>query len=177
MRTTLFPVLLASAITSPVWQEDSECPDGGVQLLQSAKRGIYKQMPKPGDMPNEAIPFSSLVSESSSSSQPVMLNQIKQVVELAQTRVQTKVGEAPYFIIAVAIGGFALSLISICISLIFVERGPSKDGVAEEPNATALLAGRLRAMGFWVAVKELKLSYYIGEALLFAISTRYGNLM
>ena len=27
----------------------------------------------------------------------------------------------------------------------------------------------------WVAVKELKLSYYIGETLLFTIDTRYGN--
>ena len=32
-------------------------------------------------------------------------------------------------------------------------------------------------MGFWVAVKELKLSYYIGETLLFAIYTHYGNLI
>ena len=30
---------------------------------------------------------------------------------------------------------------------------------------------------FWVAVKELKLSYYIGEALLFTIYTHYGNLI
>ena len=29
----------------------------------------------------------------------------------------------------------------------------------------------------WVAVKELKLSYYIGETLLFAIYTPYGNLI
>ena len=29
--------------------------------------------------------------------------------------------------------------------------------------------------GFWVAVKELKLSYYIGETLLFIIHTHYGN--
>ena len=29
----------------------------------------------------------------------------------------------------------------------------------------------------WVAVKELKLSYYIGETLLFAIYTHYGNLI
>ena len=28
----------------------------------------------------------------------------------------------------------------------------------------------------WVAVKELKLSYYIGETLLFTIYTHYGNL-
>ncbi|CAE7717973.1 TYRAAT2 [Symbiodinium pilosum] len=29
----------------------------------------------------------------------------------------------------------------------------------------------------WVAVKELKLSYYIGETLLFSIYTHYGNLI
>ena len=29
----------------------------------------------------------------------------------------------------------------------------------------------------WVAVKELKLSYYIGETLPFTIHTHYGNLI
>ena len=29
----------------------------------------------------------------------------------------------------------------------------------------------------WVAVKELKLSYYIGETLLFTTYTNYGNLI
>ena len=29
----------------------------------------------------------------------------------------------------------------------------------------------------WVAVKELKLNYYIGETLLFTIYTLYGNLI
>ena len=29
----------------------------------------------------------------------------------------------------------------------------------------------------WVAVKELKLSYYIGETLLFTIHTHCGNLI
>ena len=29
----------------------------------------------------------------------------------------------------------------------------------------------------WVAVKELKLSYYIGETLLFTMYTHYGNLI
>ena len=29
----------------------------------------------------------------------------------------------------------------------------------------------------WVAVKELKLSYYLGETLLFTIYTHYGNLI
>ena len=28
----------------------------------------------------------------------------------------------------------------------------------------------------WVAVKELNLSYYVGETLLFTIYTHYGNL-
>ena len=30
---------------------------------------------------------------------------------------------------------------------------------------------------YWVVVKELKLSYYNGEALLFTIYTHYGNLI
>ena len=30
---------------------------------------------------------------------------------------------------------------------------------------------------YWVAVKELKLSYYIGETLLLTIYTHYGNLI
>ena len=30
---------------------------------------------------------------------------------------------------------------------------------------------------FWVAVKELKFSYHIGETLLFTIYTHYGNLI
>ena len=30
---------------------------------------------------------------------------------------------------------------------------------------------------FWVAVKELKLSYHIGETLLFTTYTHYGNLI
>ena len=29
----------------------------------------------------------------------------------------------------------------------------------------------------WVAVKELNLSYYIGETLLFTVYTQYGNLI
>ena len=29
----------------------------------------------------------------------------------------------------------------------------------------------------WVAVKELRISYYIGETLLFTIYTHYGNLI
>ena len=30
---------------------------------------------------------------------------------------------------------------------------------------------------YWVAVKELKLSYYIEETLLFTIFSHYGNLI
>ena len=30
---------------------------------------------------------------------------------------------------------------------------------------------------FWVAVKELKLSYYVGETLLIPVYTQYGNLI
>ena len=37
--------------------------------------------------------------------------------------------------------------------------------------------GNLAPPGYWVAVKELKLSYYIGETLLFTIYTQYGNLI
>ena len=40
----------------------------------------------------------------------------------------------------------------------------------------ALLLWHLRACS-WVAVKELNLSYYIGESLLFTIYTHYGNLI
>ncbi|CAE7238511.1 unnamed protein product [Symbiodinium sp. CCMP2592] len=128
------------------------CPPGVSLLQSSAKRpgpghaDRREHAEEIGKIP-ESIPFASLV-ESSAPSHPVMLNQIKQVVELAQTRVQTKVGEAPYFIIAVAIGGFLLSLLSICMSLVFVERGLSKDGdVYAEPSASALLSQRLRALG------------------------------
>ena len=37
--------------------------------------------------------------------------------------------------------------------------------------------GRKGTKKDWVAVKELKLSYYIGETLLFTIDTHYGNLI
>ena len=43
---------------------------------------------------------------------------------------------------------------------------------AAVPDAGIL---RLKQTGGWVAVKELKLSYYIGETLLFTIYTHYGN--
>ena len=34
-----------------------------------------------------------------------------------------------------------------------------------------------RPLKHWAAVKELKLSYHIGESLLFTIYTQYGNLI
>ena len=37
--------------------------------------------------------------------------------------------------------------------------------------------GMLWPPASWVAVKELKLSYYIGETLLFTIYTHYGHLI
>ena len=37
--------------------------------------------------------------------------------------------------------------------------------------------GTSGARMYWVAVKKLKLSYYIGETLLFTIYTQYGNLI
>ena len=39
------------------------------------------------------------------------------------------------------------------------------------------LLTRNRGLVYWVAVEELKLSYYIGETLLFTIYTHYGNLI
>ena len=42
---------------------------------------------------------------------------------------------------------------------------------------TGLLGTSIPASISWVAVKELKLSYYIGEAPLFTIYTQYGNLI
>ena len=47
--------------------------------------------------------------------------------------------------------------------------------------STRFLRCTLQALGTransWVAVKELNLSYYIGETLLFTIYTHYGNLI
>ena len=40
------------------------------------------------------------------------------------------------------------------------------------------LLGLIEGLDFsWVAVKELKISYYIGETLLFTIYAHYGNLI
>ena len=55
-------------------------------------------------------------------------------------------GEAPYFIILVAVGGFSVSLLSICMSLLFV-KGLSQDVRQGLPSASAMLAQRLRAVG------------------------------
>ena len=43
-------------------------------------------------------------------------------------------------------------------------------------GGVGMSAGMAGLAGFWVAVKELNLSYYIGETLLFTIYTHYGNL-
>ena len=46
----------------------------------------------------------------------------------------------------------------------------------QDPHSSLRL--KVKALGLsWVAVKELKLSYYIGETLLFSIYTHYGNLI
>eukprot|EP00434_Breviolum_minutum_P034445 symbB.v1.2.030489.t1/scaffold3434.1/size111337/14 len=126
-----FPV--ASALDAV--QEDCVA-DQGLHFVQSVseKRRSLHQV--------SDVPFASLVElEPSSEGFP----QLKQVMALAQTKVQTKVGEAPYFIIAVAVGGFALSLLSICVSLVFV-KGVAQD-THRDGSASGLLAQRLRAMG------------------------------
>ena len=41
----------------------------------------------------------------------------------------------------------------------------------------ANISSRSQVLSSWVAVKELELSYYIGETLLFTIYTHYGNLI
>ena len=50
-------------------------------------------------------------------------------------------------------------------------------GVQIAVNVGCLDMSGLRLSRFWVAVKELKLSYYIGETLLLTIYTHYGNLI
>ena len=57
-------------------------------------------------------------------------------------------------------------------------RNPSFSPLSAGGGRSASLgSGRKpRRHGCWVAVKELKLSYYIGETLLFTIYTHYGNL-
>ena len=45
------------------------------------------------------------------------------------------------------------------------------------PAETLSSCKRQNHSGNWVAVKELNLSYYIGETLLFTIYTHYGNLI
>ena len=44
-------------------------------------------------------------------------------------------------------------------------------------NACSHIAAQTDFSVNWVAVKELNLSYYIGETLLFTIYTHYGNLL
>lgn len=126
---------------SAALQQDCSA-DQGLHFVQSIKE---KRRPV-HQVSAEDVPFASLVAESSDPPAEGF-PQLKQVMALAQTRVQTKVGEAPYFIIAVAVGGFTVSLLSICISLIFV-KGVAQDANRDRlPSASALLAQRLRAMG------------------------------
>ena len=44
-------------------------------------------------------------------------------------------------------------------------------------KANSLRTAEFCLRGVWVAVKELKLSYYIGETPLFTIYTHYGNII
>ena len=46
----------------------------------------------------------------------------------------------------------------------------------QAPSLNHVKPQRLKTF-IWVAVKELELSYYIGEALLFTAYTHYGNLI
>ena len=54
---------------------------------------------------------------------------------------------------------------------------PSSDATKGIKGLSQLLLSISCGFCYWVAVKELKLSYYIGEALLFTIYTHYGNLI
>ena len=60
-------------------------------------------------------------------------------------------------LVAIPVGGIDLSNVGVIHGLSFAEVDLAKEA--------------------WVAVKELKLSYYIGETLLFTIHTHYGNLI
>ena len=51
------------------------------------------------------------------------------------------------------------------------------EGKFLKPLDIAKLGQEREGAGFWVAGKELKLSYYIGETLLIVICTHYGNLI
>ena len=47
-----------------------------------------------------------------------------------------------------------------------------------QPYGASFLSDGVQGLTIcWVAVKELKLSYYIGETLLFTIDTHYGHLI
>ena len=63
-----------------------------------------------------------------------------------------------------------------------INRRRSPWGSQNHPRSSGvgliLVRGRLGACeNDWVAVKELRLSYYIRETLLFTIYTHYGNLI
>ena len=62
-----------------------------------------------------------------------------------------------------------------------IQKPHSKWNATLSPKACG---GQLKGRGpgchltlYWVAVKELKLSYYIGETLLCTMYTHYGNLI
>ena len=55
-------------------------------------------------------------------------------------------------------------------------QAPCKDPKHEAPQNDPTNTLRKPRGVFWVAVKEFKLSYYIGETLLFTMYLHYGNL-
>ena len=56
-------------------------------------------------------------------------------------------------------------------------RPDREEYVPKRSTHFCFLARALQLEKIWVAVKELKLSYCIGETLLFTIYTHYGNLI
>ena len=59
------------------------------------------------------------------------------------------------------------------------EAAPTGSALHNTDPAVHLTLGhsRFQPAHYWVAVKELKLSDYIGETLLFTTYTHYGNLI
>ena len=57
------------------------------------------------------------------------------------------------------------------------EEGEVSSTVVTFDRQSCIFAIACCSAHFWVAVKELKLSYYIGGTLLFTIYTHYGNLI
>eukprot|EP00931_Biecheleriopsis_adriatica_P102909 TRINITY_DN77812_c0_g1_i1.p1 TRINITY_DN77812_c0_g1~~TRINITY_DN77812_c0_g1_i1.p1 ORF type:complete len:521 (+),score=117.53 TRINITY_DN77812_c0_g1_i1:67-1629(+) len=121
-----------------------------VSLVQSAKEKRPAQVPAVDRVAE--YPLESFAEDLPAAPQSKMTSQLLQIsgqaMQLAQTKVQTKVGEAPILIIAIAIAGFGISLMTICVtsSLILLRKADTEDG-DERGHAAALLAQRLRAMG------------------------------